>query len=300
MEEQTVLGWRESLWIEFIDLFGKGPRVQRAFTHTWGITPDNVTAIKLWWSIVILLATLSGILTPKLLLVGVICCFLSDFFDGPLKRALDEIGWEPAKFILAEKIPVFTGRPFDQITDRIAIIIGCIALIYLGIPWTIIAILLPWSVMKVLASFHGAWLVGMRYSDLGKAMMGEQTPELAEDLGQYASRILQPALIGRAEVFIQTAVLLGGTAWILIPNADLLAICRGLAWIAFVAGMWSYRIYVRRFLKDIEASFRQFQVRTDLPFTARNHHRLWLSRLVLGAAAYFRLQPQSNGNLSVK
>jgi len=295
MTENASPGFREIIWLEFIDIFGKGPRVQKAFTNRWGITPDNVTAIKLWWSLLVWAAILTDSLTPKFLIVGVVCCFLSDFFDGPLKRALDHIGWSAEPFLFSQHIPIFTGRPFDQSTDRIGIVTGCAALIYLGVPWPIIVVLIPWSVLKVTAAFHGAWLLGMSFTALGKAFLGDTTEGFNQEIMRYAAGILEPTLIGRAEVLIQTGVLLGCTWWLLFPNYYLLLTCKTLAWTAFVAGLWSYRIYVRRFLESIKAEFRQFRVGSDLPYTPRNYPRLWLTRFVLGVALYVRLQPRSTG-----
>lgn len=290
------------------------------FSWRFGITPDNVTSIKLWASIFILAGIASNLiidyfrsqlsiasvqmsefmsLIPVKYVWAIIACFFSDFLDGPLARTLNYYKITACPFFLSERFPMFQGETFDAFSDKLAVFTGIFAGIMLGYPWKPLLLIFFWSPVKMLAGFHGAWLIGLKYRDLGLTILGKGSKEFKEKIRSYLRRMIPPVGIGRIELYIQLFGIATACFWIYYQFEWLIKIGWLFAFLALGAGLTSYRAHIERFFQEINAKHSAYEVEAPMAFAGRNGKfiPLALTHFFVGLAI-FRLRRQTQNKFT--
>lgn len=267
--------WREDFVLWVMRRVGT-----RMFLSPYWLTPDNVTSFKLIATLVALVLAIAGC-SLWLIVVCVAVGVLSDMFDGPVARVLKFRGLTPPPIFLSKWLPFLKGGPFDHTTDKVAIITGLGILVALGYPILPVLSLCLWSIAKIVATCHGAWLTGLNYRDLGRLVIRrEPTEGFRERLTAYLAAMIDPVYVGKVELNIQLAGLLTGFAWLIWPHNWLINLGWLISGLAFHPGYASYSAHMHRFLEHHGATFRpgSYVCYAWLPLAECERNRLPLPR----------------------
>lgn len=295
---KTKFGWRERRLSWFLDLVLPPERYPQVYEKF--ITPDHLTAIRIPVALVVFILTRLNLITRSVFLAGIGICGLTDIGDGPLARILrQKYKIDPRPFILSRWIPVLQGVHFDGLSDKIALLVGIDTAIYFGYPWQPLLGMMIFTILRLVCAFHGGWLLGLSWKNLGKTLLGNPPAGFAGEMKDYAVKANQSILEGKIEAICQTLVLITASIWTFSAWAGLITLGYILAAIAFVSSFIAYRLYIRRYLELNNAQIHSLasvffsQVWIDLPFKPENRGLVALpvSRVLLLIGGYWLAGP---------
>lgn len=267
--------WREKLVDGAMSLVGTG-----VFTSPHGLTPDNVTFLKFPATFAALIVIVAGGSIGQFILY-VAVAVLADMFDGAIHRVLERRGLTAPPIFLSKWLPFLKGGTFDAISDKIAMFTGLCLVAARGYPLTPIFLLYFWSVAKIAAACHGAWLTGLNYRDLGRLVI--RRPPVAtnfrEELSRYLAIMTNPVYVGKVEINMQLAGLITALLWLIWPMAWLVKLGKIVGCVTIGFGYTSYRMHLRRFLVHHSATFRPGGL-VWLPLADSTRNRGFLPRLL--------------------